>query len=126
MGQENLYSNTKMLTVTLNLVILIGMRCFILISSSDGYLQATGQEIPLVVKSCIKVLNMYGKPWSIVTAQIVKMFSRKAMDGFKSWILEKDVQECSNRLIRILTSQKLETVWVKKACFSSDGHKFRC
>ncbi len=32
--------------------------------SLEEYLEATNQEIPLIIKSCIRVINLYGKPAS--------------------------------------------------------------
>lgn len=32
--------------------------------SLEEYLEATGEEIPLILRSCIRVINLYGECWS--------------------------------------------------------------
>ena len=33
--------------------------------SIEEYVEVTGKEIPLIVKSCIRVINLYGKPFHL-------------------------------------------------------------
>lgn len=34
--------------------------------SLEEYLEATGEEIPLIMRSCIRVINLYGKQFTLL------------------------------------------------------------
>ena len=75
--------------------------------SLEEYLEATGQEIPLIMKSCIRVINLYGEKLLITYVVLSRLISHWGEGGVVERERERERESWKKLRVCILMLKKV-------------------